>query len=460
MSAAMGRAGELGEINVVDLSHQGEGIGRLGQEVVFVPGGLPGDQLRIRLLRRHKGHWSAEIAGIIDPSPDRRRPPCIVADHCGGCSLQPLDDGAQTSWKALRVRKTLQHIAGLEAPVRPILAAAAPLGYRNRAIIPLERSADGWLRAGYYRRGSHKIVNLNRCPVLDGRIDQLIQPLKQDLEASGWPVDRHGSGGLRHLALRVGQATGEVLVTLVSAESDLPGLEAMASAWMARWPDLVGVCLNIQDQPTNRLLGERTIPLAGRPWLEEAFAGLRYRIGADTFFQVNTHQAEAVLPSLLEALAEGSDPAPRQLVDAYCGIGTYSLPLAQRGWRIHGLEQHGPSVDLARSNATLNGLESRARFECTPVASVLGERLQPHSEEEGPHLFVDPPRRGLEPDALAAIERARPGRIAYLSCDPATLARDLGHLARTGAYEVLWLQPIDFFPNTSHVECLAALRRR
>jgi len=457
----MGRAGELGEINVDDLSHQGEGIGRLGTEVVFVPGGLPGDRLRIRLVRRHKGHWSAEIAGIMNPSLDRRRPPCILADHCGGCSLQPLDDRAQARWKAQQLLQTLHRIAGIEAPVRPILAASEPLGYRNRAIIPLERSADGILRAGYYRRGSHRIVNLNRCPVLDGRIDQLIQPLKQDLEASGWPVDRHGGGGLRHLALRVGQATGEVLITLVSADRNLPGLESLANDWLARWPEVVGVCLNLQDQPTNRLLGERTLTVAGRPWLEEGFVGLRYRIGADTFFQVNTGQAEAVMPSLLEALADGSDHRPGDLVDAYCGIGTFSLPLAQRGWRIHGLEQHGPSVELARSNAALNGLEGLAQFECTPVAPVLGQRLLPRSERDSPpHLFVDPPRRGLEPDALTAIEATRPARIAYLSCDPATLARDVGQLAGSGAYELLWLQPIDFFPNTSHVECLAALRRR
>jgi 23S rRNA (uracil1939-C5)-methyltransferase len=353
------------------------------------------------------------------------------------------------------VAQALRRIGGLEAPIRPLLGSAQPLGYRNRATIPLERTPEGVLRAGYYRRGTHRIVNLNRCPVLDPRLDQLIAPLKADLEASGWPVDRHGGGGLRHLALRVGQATGEVLITLVAADHDLPGLEDQAQLWLERWPELVGVALNLQPCADNRLLGERTTTIAGRPWLEEGFAGLRYRIGADTFFQVNTRQAELVVEPLMEAL-EGT----REVVDAYCGIGTYSLPLAQRGWRIEGIEQHGPSVDLARLNAALNGLEALASFTCAPVASVLAERLAGQGAQAGPALFLDPPRKGLEPDALAAIEAGAPGRIAYLSCDPATLARDLGRLCGSGAYSIEWLQPIDFFPNTSHVECLACLRRR
>jgi 23S rRNA (uracil1939-C5)-methyltransferase len=452
----MGSAGELAEITVSDLSLRGEGIGRLDGEVIFVPGGLPGDRLRIRLQRRQRGHWQAELAGVIEASPDRRRPPCILSDHCGGCSLQPWSDAAQAAWKHNLVQQALQRIAGLGTAVRPILRAEQPLGYRNRAIIPLERLSDGTLRAGYYRRGSHRIVNLNRCPVLEPRIDRLILPLKADLEASGWPIDRHGGGGLRHLALRLGQASGEVLITLVSADQNLPGLADQARAWMARWPELVGVGLNLQGEATNRLLGDRTVTIAGRPWLEEGFAGLRYRIAADTFFQVNTGQAETVLPLLLEALAGGDG----ELVDAYCGIGTFSLPLAHHGWHILGLEHHRASVELAQSNAILNGLEARARFECTPVAAVLAQRLAPQLGRPAPDLFLDPPRKGLEPEALAAIAAVSPRRIAYLSCDPGTLARDLGMLCGSGSYQPLWVQPIDFFPNTSHVECLAVLERK
>lgn len=443
------------EIAIADLTLQGEGIGRLEDgSVVFVPGALPGELVRIRLRERRRNLWRASLVAVLEPSPQRRRPPCILADHCGGCSLQPLEDQAQADWKEAHLRQTLLRLGHLEAPLRPILRCPQPLGYRNRAVIPLERTAEGVLRAGFYRRGSHRIVNLNRCPVLDPRIDTLIAPLKDDLEATPWPVDRHGGGGLRHLALRVGAGSGEVLITLVARSAEeLPGLENLAAAWMERWPAVVGVGLNLQPHLDNRLFGDRTLTIQGRSWLREPFAGLEYRIGATSFFQVNTAQAEAVVPLLHEALG----PGPGHLIDAYCGIGTFSLPLAQAGWRVDGIEEQPVAVELARANADANGLAARARFHTHDVAAVLAERLD--GEGVGA-LLLDPPRKGLAPAALAAIVAAGPEQLLYLSCDPATLARDLARLCSEGPYRPEWLQPIDFFPNTSHVECLAVLRRR
>jgi 23S rRNA (uracil1939-C5)-methyltransferase len=443
------------EIAIADLTLQGEGIGRLEDgSVVFVPGALPGERVRIRLRERRRNLWRASLVAVLDPSPQRRRPPCILADHCGGCSLQPLDDQAQADWKEAHLRQTLQRLGHLEAPLRPILPSPQPLGYRNRAVIPLERTPEGVLRAGFYRRGSHRIVNLSRCPVLDPRIDALIAPLKDDLEASGWPVDRHGGGGLRHLALRVGASSGEILITLVArSPEELPGLDDLAAAWMERDPAVVGVSLNLQPHPDNRLFGERTLAIQGRSWLRETFAGLDYRIGATSFFQINTAQAEAVVPLLHDALG----PGPGRLIDAYCGIGTYSLPLAQAGWRVEGIEEQAVAVQLARANAEANGLAERARFHAQDVAAVLAEHLGGDAVDA---LLLDPPRKGLATAALAAIVAAGPPQLLYLSCDPATLARDLAQLCGDGPYRAEWLQPIDFFPNTSHVECLAVLRRR
>jgi 23S rRNA (uracil1939-C5)-methyltransferase len=446
------RVGAQLELAIDDLDQEGRGLGRHDGAVVFVEGGLPGEWLRVRLVHRARRHWLAELVAVLTPSPERRRPPCILADRCGGCTLQALAPSAQQQWKQQRVATALQRIGGLDAPVRPLLAAPDDLGYRNRAVIPLELR-EGRLRAGYYQRGSHRIVNLNHCPVLDPRLDGLIAPLKADLEASDWPVDRHAGapdGGLRHLALRVGSHSGEVLITLISAHGDLPGLEDLARFWLERWPALVGVCLNLQPDPGNRLMGAHTRVLAGRGELREAFAGLELMVAADSFFQVHTRQAERVVPLLFEALED----VQGYLVDAYCGIGTFSLPLAAAGWRVLGLEQQGAAVALARRNAAANGLSDTTCFEEAVVGEVLAERL-PGSDA----LFVDPPRKGLEGPALAAIVAGGPPRLLYLSCDPATQARDLALLVREGGYQLRWLQPIDFFPNTSHVETLAVLHR-
>ena len=287
------RVGQHLDLTVDDLDQEGRGVGRSEGQVVFVAGGLPGERLRVRLSHRARRHWFAELEERLLSSPDRRRPPCILAERCGGCTLQPLEDHAQHHWKQRRVAEALRRIADLEIPLRPLRAAAEGLGYRNRAVLPLERR-EGRLRAGYYRRGSHQIVNLNHCPVLDPRLDRLIAPIKRDLESTAWPVDRHSGGeggGLRHLALRVGHHSGEVLITLIASHERLPGLAALAADWMRRWPEVVGVCLNLQRQSGNRLMGEETRVIAGRGEIREHFAGVALRIAADSFFQVHTTQA-------------------------------------------------------------------------------------------------------------------------------------------------------------------------
>jgi 23S rRNA (uracil1939-C5)-methyltransferase len=450
--------GQLLECDVTGLSHDGRGVAPLPGSVAFVTGALPAERVRLRLEHRARRHWLARLEAVLAPSAQRCRPACVLADRCGGCSLQHLELQAQGHWKRRQVVGALQRIAHLpeaEQLVAATLSTADGLGYRNRATLPLERRSDGTLRAGYYRSGSHTLVNVNHCPVLDPRLDRLIAPLKHDLESTSWPVDRHldAEGGLRHLALRLGQHTGELLVTLVSSQASLPGLERWAERWLQRWPELVGVCLNIQDKPSNVLLGPHTEVVAGRGWIDERFAGLRLSIAADTFFQVNTPMAERVVPLLLSAL-DGLEPS--LLLDAYCGIGTFSLPLAAAGWQVLGIELGAAAVDQAQRNAERNQLNQRCRFEQGEVGQLLAARI-----DQARVLLLDPPRKGLEPSALAAILATPPERLLYLSCDPATLARDLGALAGAGGpYRLSAAQPLDFFPQTNHVETLATLIRR
>jgi 23S rRNA (uracil1939-C5)-methyltransferase len=459
MATRVAAIGEVLQLQIDGLGHDGQGVGRWRDMALFVPGALPGEQVSVRVRRVARRHLEADLIGVESASPQRIRPACILAERCGGCSLQHCSDAAQNSLKTDQVIQALRRIGQLQAPVASIWHAEAALGYRNRALIPLERTPDGVLRAGYYRRGSHRIVNMNRCPVLDPRIDGLIEPLKADLEDSGWPVDVNltGSGGLRHLALRVGHHSDDVLITLVSSHDQLPGLQALAQRWQERWPQVVGVGLNLQPKASNVVLGPETRTIAGRSWLRESFAGLELHIGADTFFQVNTPQAERVVP-LLERFFQPGPSVP--LVDAYSGIGTFSLPLAAAGSPVLGLEAHERSVQQANANASRNGL-SHARFEHTDVEAVLAERLHGCGG-----LLVDPPRKGLSPATVAAILQALPARLAYISCNPATLARDLQLLCAAGddaptpaPYRLLQVQPVDFFPQTSHVECVALLER-
>ncbi len=452
------RPGAQLELDVHGLNHSGDGVARLPQgQVCFVPGALPGERVSVRLRHPSKRHWQADLIGVLQPSPSRCKPTCILAEPCGGCTLQHWQIEEQSHWKQQLVVDALQRLGHLQLPVQPLLRASEPFGYRNRAVIPLKRHADdGRLRAGYYRRGSHRIVNMNHCPVLDPRLDALIAPIKQDLHDSGWPADADagGEGGLRHLALRIGAGTGELLITLISSHDRLPGLDALAAGWMERWPALVGVCLNLQPHPTNTLMGETTLTVTGLNWLHEQFAGLRLRIAADTFFQVNTQQASQVVPLLSRALSGHGDRGPGLLVDAYCGIGTYSLPLAREGWWVQGLERNQEAVRLARLNAADNQLAERCRFDAVAVDGALAAQL-PHCDA----LLVDPPRKGLDATSLTAILAAPPATMLYLSCDPATLARDLRQLQGAGGYTIEQVQPIDFFPHTSHVETLAVLRR-
>ena len=440
------------ELTISGLNHDGAGVGRLADgQVVFVPKLLPGERGRVHIVARHRRHLIGRLIERTSTSEQRRHEPCILADHCGGCSLQHLNYPSQLDVKQSQLSEALKRIAQIDHPLLPMLNGNRELGYRNKATIPLERLDDGRLRAGYYRRGSHQIVNMNHCLVLDPRLDALIEPLKADLEQSHWPVDRDlsGDGGLRHLGLRLGSHTDEVLITLISSHDRLPGLESMAKAWLQRWPSVVGVVLNQQPRPGNALFGPDSTVIAGRDHLVERFCNLQFELACDTFFQVNTLQAEQVVPLLLQALPQ----QPTRVVDAYCGVGTFSLPLAAAGHHVVGLEVHEASVERARRNAARNQLEASTRFQQGAVAEHLASALANGAQA----VIVDPPRKGLEPEVLETLLAQPVGTLCYLSCDPATLARDLARLSQSGTYRIVRVQPLDFFPNTSHIETLVVL---
>ncbi|ESA36746.1 23s rrna (uracil-5-)-methyltransferase [Leptolyngbya sp. Heron Island J] len=447
--------GQVIDLTIDDLSNSGDGVGRWQDRVVFVANTVPGDKLQVRLTRVKPTYGYGKQLNLLEASPDRIRPACIVADKCGGCHWQAVAYPRQLQAKELQIESALQRIGGFESiPMQPILGTTQPLGYRNKVTYPLARGSEGTVKAGYYRQGTHQIVNLNQCPIQHETLNPLLVSAKVAIQERGWSLynEKKHQGRLRHLGLRIGQHTGQALLTLVTT-GYLPDIKEQADQWLSEHTDLVGVCLNINPERTNRVFGDETRCLAGQPYLEEVFLGLRLHIQSTTFFQVNTVQAEKLVKSILAQLdLQGNET----VIDAYCGIGTLSLPLAQRSQRCIGIEVQAEAVAQARQNAALNGLHNTDFF----AGAVEHLLLEVSTQQSAPIdvAVLDPPRKGCDRNVLEALVKITPGRIVYMSCNPATLARDLKILCSRG-YTLNRVQPADFFPQTAHVECVAFLEK-
>ena len=445
--------GQVVELEITDLNTSGEGVGRHEGRVVFVPNTVTGDRALAKIVQSKAKFDKAKVQQILTPSPHRTRPSCIVADKCGGCQWQHVQIEYQREAKRQQIIQAFQRIGGFEGlEVQPILHTAKSLNYRNKSTYPFARSATGQVQAGYYRVRSHKLVNLNQCPVQDERLHPLLKDIKQDIQQRGWSIYDEVShrGKLRHLALRIGSNTGEMLLTLVTASDKLTGIAEQAQLWLEKYPELVGVCLNINRDRTNAILGKTTYTVAGKPYVREIFAGVELHITADTFFQVNTGAAELLLNAIVDRLnLTGNE----NIIDAYCGVGTFSLPLAKKVKQVVGIEVNATSIQQAKQNAVLNQIKN-VDFYTGKVRDYI-ERV----DFQPDILLLDPPRKGCASQVIEAIIKVLPSRIVYVSCKPSTLARDIKLLCQSGMYHPVCVQPADFFPQTTHVECCVILHR-
>ncbi len=444
-------------LTIDDLADSGDGVGRYENIAIFVPNTVPGDRLEVKLEFVKKNFANASVQKILEPSSDRVRPKCIVADKCGGCQWQAVSYPAQLRTKQNIVLQALQRIGGfnpqvLEELISPIINAEEGLHYRNKVSYPLATGRDGNLKAGYYQKGSHKIVNLNQCPAQDIRLDPMLEELKLDIHNQCWEIydENAHTGLLRHLGLRIGRNTGEVLITLVTRDWDVPNLESFAQKWLERYPKVVGVILNCNPEKTNAIMGRESRCIAGKDYLLEKFAGLTFRLRADTFFQVYTEQAEKMLKVIeAELNLEGTEI----LLDAYAGIGTIALPLAEQVKQAIAIEIQPQATAQGKLNAELNGIDNVV-FHTGKVEDLISTLdVQPDI------VILDPPRKGCELSVIQYLREHAADRLVYVSCNPATQARDLKLLCEGDRYHITRIQPIDFFPQTSHVEAIAFLKK-
>jgi 23S rRNA (uracil1939-C5)-methyltransferase len=446
------RRGAEIDLTIDRMAYGGRGVGRIDGFVVFVPDTAPGDRVRARLWRVKPAYAEADLIQVETPAPARVPPPCPHFGPCGGCVWQHLGYNDQLGAKESIVRESLAHIAGLrDVDVRPILPAADPWAYRNKMEFTFHPDAT----LGLHRRGAFdRVVPITSCLIQSEAANEILRVAKEWASAAGLSRynARDHTGLLRQLVIREGRRTGEMMVALITTAPEVPKARDLARLILAAVPRVVSVLHGTNPGASDGLPLTAVSVLAGRSYIVEQLAGLRFRIGLETFFQTNTVQAER----LVETVGALAEPREHETVfDLYSGVGTFSLPLALRAKRVYGLEIAASAVEAAGENAALNGI-GNVEFAPGDVRRLLPDLV---GRAGAPHLIVlDPPRSGAGNRVMRKVIAAAPPRIIYVSCNPTTLASDLGALAASG-YAIRAVQPLDLFPHTYHVECVVLLER-
>ena len=450
------KRGEILSLTIDDLAFGGEGVGRADGYVVFVPGGLPGDRLRVRLVQVRSRFGRGVIDAVEQPSPHRVEAPCPYFGRCGGCRLQHLAYPAQLAFKAKQVADALARLGGLTGvEIRPIIGAEETFGYRNKMEFTVARTAAAPLAVGLHETERYdSVLDIERCLLQSDRMNALLGETRAFFVERGLTVYEQdsGEGLLRFLMLREGKHTGELMTNVVTSAPAVSELAALAQRLQARDTGTSSVVMNVNPKKASVAVGVEEHLLGGRDHIRERVAGLTFQVSANSFFQTNTRQAER----LFELVVDSAELTGRETVyDLYSGTGAISLLLARRARWVYGIEVAQAAVDDAGVNAAANGI-TNCTFVCGEVRFVLPSLIAKGVTAEV--VVADPPRAGFHPKALHALATLGARRIVYVSCNPTTLARDLGELVR-GGYRLEWVQPVDMFPHTPHIEAVARLER-
>ncbi|MCR5675465.1 MAG: 23S rRNA (uracil(1939)-C(5))-methyltransferase RlmD [Lachnospiraceae bacterium] len=462
---------------IEDLTDTGEGIGHADGWAFFVKDAIPGDIVEATVMKMKSRYGYAHLDRIVTPSPDRVEPPCAVARACGGCQLQVMDYPAELHWKEKRVRQTLTRIGGipeetLDKIMHPIMGmeSGTAYRYRNKAQLPVAADRDGRLITGFYAARTHSVIRMDDCLLGDPVFSEIARIILKHAERAGLTAydEKTGTGLLRHILIRKGHHSGQIGVTPVvnavgnSADADriLPGASELAEALFTAIPGMTSLSLNLNTARSNVILGRELVPVRGDLRIEDEMCGLRFRISPLSFYQVNTAQAERLYRQAMEfAGLIGKET----VIDLYCGIGTITLLAARQAARVIGVEVVPEAIADAEQNAALNGI-TNAAFRVGKAEEVLPKLLDEGIRADV--LIVDPPRAGLDPSCIEAIRILAPSRIIYISCNPATLARDLRLLCGddsdrepSAAYRPEAVRACDLFAKTVHVEVCCLLER-
>ena len=447
---------QLCDIEITGLTSEGMGVGKCDGFPIFVKGAAPGDALTVKIIKAKRGFAYGKIESFAKRSSERVEPVCGVFGKCGGCSLQHISYDAQLAAKKSKLEDCLRRIGGFaDVLADEVVGAVNPLRYRNKSVFPVGKDVDGRAVCGLYAANSHRLVPVRDCYIAHAGVTKVLRAFEAYLNANKISVydEQTNSGTVRHIMVRTAFATGQVMVVVVINGETLPHSETLIEL-LREIDGMASVCVNINRVRTNVIMGEKTRVIWGEPHIKELLCGNMFEISAPSFFQVNPEMTEILYGKVLEL----ADIKPHEtVVDAYCGIGTISLVAARRAAKVIGIEVVQAAIEDARANAELNGAEN-AEFIVGRTEEVLGGLLKGDAK---PHVVIlDPPRKGCEPPVIDALREHGTERVVYVSCDPATLARDLKLLCAEGRYSIERVIAVDTFAQTMHVESVVLLRRQ
>ena len=444
---------QIYEAVVTDYTAEGQGVAHIDGCAVFIPNAIAGEVYKVRIEVAKKNWAAGKIVEIIEKSPHRCNRECPVAKLCGGCDFWHMDYEEETRLKAERVRTCLNRLGGENLEKVEILSAPTCYGYRNKAQYPVS-SKKGRAYAGFFRAGTHEVVENKRCLILPDETDAVkdaVMDYVNQFRITAYDELSH-TGLLRHIYVRRGAVSGQILVCLVVNGRKLPRIEELIKR-LQKIPGFTTLVLSVNTKMGNAVLGDEFITLLGPGYIEDTLCGLTFRLSPRSFYQVNHHQAQRLYEA---AISQAEITKEDTVLDLYCGVGTITLCMASAAGKVIGVEVIPQAVEDAKDNAKRNGIEN-AEFFCGDAGQAALEL-----EKQGVKadvVVVDPPRKGLNADTIEALDRFAPRRIVYVSCDPATLARDVALLKERG-YCLKNALAADLFPKTAHVESIVTLIKK
>ncbi|MBS4803585.1 MAG: 23S rRNA (uracil(1939)-C(5))-methyltransferase RlmD [Clostridium sp.] len=445
-------------LDIISIGYEGEGIAKIEGYPIFIEGAILGEKVKALIVKVKKNYAYGKLIEVIESSSERIEPKCSIYKRCGGCTVQHMSYKKQLDYKFERVKDCITKIGGLsEELVKYPIGMDNPERYRNKVQLPVGM-VKGELNIGFYASRSHNIIDLDTCLIQDKVADRVTNlarqwMLKYNIQPASVDGVFNKKGLIRHIMIRKGFTTNEVMVVLVATKDKIPYINEFINEIVEKIDGIKSIVLNVNKENTNVILGQECITLWGEDTITDYIDNFKFNISPLSFFQVNPVQTEKLYSKALEYAGLTGEET---VFDAYCGTGTITLFLSQKAKKVYGVEIIEPAIINARENARINNIEN-AKFFVGKSEEVIPELIEKGIAPEV--IVVDPPRKGCDIKLLEAIGKAKPKKVVYVSCDPSTLARDLKILEEQG-YKTEEVQPVDMFPMTSHVETCVLLQRR